>query len=249
MAEVTADSERRMTIVEHLEELRRVLGISVAAWFVATMVIFFFLRNQLISFLTHPIDEVLAKTHNASARPIVTGIIDPISLPLKLAAVAGLVAALPVIVWQVWTFVSPGLRPVERKLAVPFIGSSMVLFAAGAIFAYLVMPLGLGFILGFLGDQVLVLPDINSYLSFFVILIAVFGITFELPVVLVLLGVVGIISSRWLRTKRRVMWILIIAVSLVITPGADPFTPTLLAIPLLIFYEASIQILDRVFHR
>lgn len=249
MAEGVANDDRRMTIVEHLEELRRVLGISVGAWIAATLVIFFFLRNQLISLLTHPIDEVLAHTHNASSKPIVTGVIDPISLPLKLAAIAGVVAALPVILWQIWSFISPGLRPVERRFAAPFIGSSLVLFAAGAIFAYLVMPLGLGFILGFLGDQVLVLPDINSYLSFFVILIVIFGITFELPVVLVLLGVLGIISSRWLRTRRRGMWIGIIAVSIVITPGADPFTPVALAIPLLGFYEASILILDRGFQR
>jgi sec-independent protein translocase protein TatC len=159
------------------------------------------------------------------------------------------VAALPIILWQVWSFVSPGLRPVERKFAAPFIASSLVLFTAGAAFAYLVMPLGLGFIFNFLGDNVTVLPDLNSYLGFFAILIAVFGLTFELPVVLVLLGVLGIISSRWLRRHRRTAIIVIIGASILITPGADPFTPTALAIPLIIFYEASILILARGFKR
>jgi sec-independent protein translocase protein TatC len=163
--------------------------------------------------------------------------------------VTGIVVALPVIIWQVWGFVSPGLRPVERRFAVPFIASSLILFTLGAAFAYLVMPLGLGFILGFLGDQATILPDLNSYLTFFIVLIAVFGTTFELPVVLVLLGLLGITSSRGLRRRRRMAYVSIIGASILITPGADPFTPTALAIPLLIFYEASILILDKILKR
>jgi sec-independent protein translocase protein TatC len=244
-----ADDERRMTVVEHLEELRRVLMWSLGAWMVATFVLFLLLHNQLVAFLNRPINTALANCHSCSQKPILTGVIDPLIVPLKLSAIAGFVAALPIIIWQVWSFVSPGLKPVERKFAAPFIASSLVLFTAGAAFAYLVMPLGLGFIFNFLGDNVAVLPDLNSYLSFFAILIAVFGLTFELPVVLVLLGVLGIISSRWLRKHRRTAIIIIIGTSILITPGADPFTPTALAIPLIIFYEASILILAKVFKR
>lgn len=248
-APTMTDDERRMTVVEHLEELRRVLMWSMGSWIVATFLLFLFLHNQLVSFLTHPINTALSNCHSCSQKPILTGVVDPLTVPLKLSAIAGFVAALPIIIWQVWSFVSPGLRPVERKFAAPFIASSLVLFTAGAAFAYLVMPLGLGFIFNFLGDSVIVLPDLNSYLGFFAILIAVFGITFELPVVLVLLGVLGIISSRWLRRHRRTAIIIIIGASILITPGADPFTPTALAIPLIIFYEASILILARVFKR
>jgi sec-independent protein translocase protein TatC len=243
-----ADDERRMTVIEHLEELRRVLIICGATWLIATLVAFIF-SHQLIAFLERPINSVLESGHYTTRTPIVTGVIDPISIPFKVAAITGIVAALPVIIWQVWTFVSPGLRPVERRFAVPFIGSSLALFAAGGAFAYFVMPLGLGFILGFLGDQATVLPDLNSYLSFFAILIAIFGTTFELPVVLVLLGVLGIISSRWLRTRRRGAYVAIIGTAILITPGADPFTPTALALPLLCFYEASIVILDKFLKR
>ncbi|HEY6378904.1 MAG TPA: twin-arginine translocase subunit TatC [Candidatus Dormibacteraeota bacterium] len=248
-APTMADDERRMTVVEHLEELRGVLMWSLGSWLVATFVLFLLLHNQLVAFLTRPINTALATCHNCSQKPILTGVVDPLSVPLKLSAIAGFIAALPVIIWKVWTFVSPGLRPVERKFAAPFIASSLLLFSAGAAFAYLVMPLGLGFIFGFLGDNVQVLPDLNSYLGFFAILIAVFGLTFELPVVLVLLGVLGIISSRWLRKHRRNAIIVIIGTSILITPGADPFTPTALAIPLVIFYEASILILDKGFKR
>ena len=237
-----------MTVIEHLEELRRVLIISGAAWLVATVVAFIFSR-QIISLLERPINQVLESSHYPSKTPIVTGVLDPISIPFKVAAVAGVVGALPVILWQGWSFVSPGLKPVERRFAIPVIASSIVLFGLGACFAYFVMPLGLGFILGFLGDQATVLPDLSSYLKFFVILIAVFGTTFELPVVLVLLGMLGITSSRGLRRRRRFAYIVIIGASILITPGADPFTPTALAIPLLIFYEASILILDKVLKR
>lgn len=250
-APAMADDERRMTVVEHLEELRHVLIVSFAAWFITTLVFFILLRDQLISFLERPINRALAscKDQGCSSKPILTQVLDPLSVPLKLSAIAGFVVALPVILFQIYRFVSPGLKPVERKFAIPFILSSVVLFAAGGTFAYLVMPLGLSFILGFLGNQVVILPDLNSYISFFAILIAIFGVTFELPVVLVLLGVLGIISSRWLKTHRKGAIVGIIGTSILITPGADPFTPTALAIPLLIFYEASIIILQRVFKR
>jgi sec-independent protein translocase protein TatC len=243
-----ADDDRRMTVIEHLEELRRVLIIAGAAWLAATVVCFIFSR-QIISFLERPINQVLSSSNYTTKTPIVTSVLDPISIPFKVAAVGGIVLALPVILWQVWTFVSPGLRPVERRFATPFIASSVVLFTLGAAFAYFVMPLGLGFILGFLGDQATILPDLNSYLTFFVVLIAVFGTTFELPVVLVLLGLLGITSSRGLRRRRRMAYVSIIGASILITPGADPFTPTALAVPLLIFYEASILVLDKVLKR
>jgi sec-independent protein translocase protein TatC len=243
-----ADDERRMTVIEHLEELRRVLIISGAAWLAASVLAFIFSR-QIISLLERPINQVLSSSSYTTKTPIVTSVLDPISIPFKVAAITGVIAALPVIIWQFWGFVSPGLKPVERKFAVPFIASSIVLFTLGAAFAYFVMPLGLGFILGFLGDQATVLPDLNSYLTFFVILIAVFGTTFELPVVLVLLGMLGITSSRGLRRKRRTAYVAIIGTSILITPGADPFTPTALAIPLLLFYEASILVLDKILKR
>ena len=123
--------------------------------------------------------------------------------------------------WQVWGFVSPGLRPVERKFVGPFIGSALLLFGVGAAFAYFVMPIGLNFLATFLGGSAVYLPDINSYLSFLILLIVAFGVTFELPVVIILLGVLGIASSRMLRRQRKVFWVVIIFGAMLITPGAD----------------------------
>ena len=151
--------------------------------------------------------------------------------------------------WQIWNFVSPGLRPKERKFVGPFIASALLLFAGGAAFAYFVMPLGLNFLTNFLSGHAIYFPDINSYIGFFLIVVFIFGITFELPIVLVLLGLLGFVSSKKLKGWRKIAYVAIIAAALVITPGADPFTPTALAIPLIILYEVSIVVLQRIFRR
>jgi sec-independent protein translocase protein TatC len=111
------------------------------------------------------------------------------------------------------------------------------------------MPVGLNFLASFLNGNATYFPDINEYLSFFLLLILVFGITFELPVVVVLLGLLGIVSSRTLRKHRRAIWVVIIIVANLVTPGADPFTPLFLSVPLLALFEASILVLDKALKR
>ncbi len=238
-----------MTIVEHLEELRRVLIISAIAWIVCTVVAFIF-HAQLFTFLLRPLTTVLSRTSNhITSTAIFTTPTEGLTIPIKISAIAGVIGALPVILWQVWGFVSPGLRPVERKFVGPFIASALLLFAGGAAFAYFVMPIGLNFLATFLGSSAVYLPDINSYLSFLLLLIIAFGVTFELPVVVILLGVLGIVSSGLLRRRRKGIWVGIIAAALIVTPGADPYTPTALFIPLIILFEVSILILAKVFKR
>jgi sec-independent protein translocase protein TatC len=129
------------------------------------------------------------------------------------------------------------------------VASASLLFVAGAAFAYFVTPIGLNFLATFLGNSALYLPDVNSYLSFLLLLIVAFGVTFELPVVVVLLGIAGIVSSRRLRRQRKVIWVGIIVAALVVTPGADPYTPTALFVPLIVFFEAAVLVLDKVFKR
>ena len=243
-----AGDERRMTIIEHLEELRRALMISGIAWIVATIAAFIF-HGAIFEFLLHPLTTVLGKTNHLTSTAIFTSPTEGLTIPIKISGIVGLVGALPVILWQTWSFVSPGLRPVERKFVGPFIASAFLLFTAGAAFAYFVMPIGLNFLATFLGNSAIYLPDINAYLSFLMLLIIAFGVTFELPVVIILLGMLGIVSSRSLRRRRKVIWVGIIMAALVVTPGADPYTPTALFIPLIIFFEASILILDKALKR
>jgi sec-independent protein translocase protein TatC len=245
------NDERRMTVIEHLEELRRVLAISVGAWVVATLGAFAF-NGRLLDLLERPIKSVLAHQHQhllPGGAPIVTSPTEPLTIPLKVSAIAGLVVALPVILWQLWSFVSPGLRPAERRFALPFGISAIVLFAVGACFAYFVMPIGLNFLAGFLGGNATFLPDLNAYLNFFTLLIVVFGVTFEMPIAVILLGLLGLVSSRWLSRRRKGIWVGIVFVALVVTPGADPFTPTALFVPLIVLFEASVLVLDKVFKR
>lgn len=245
---VAGVDDRRMSVVEHLEELRRVLIISLAAWVVGFAVCFIF-RDQLLAVLLHPLTEALKGRDQLVHGAIFTSPTEGITIPMKLSAIAGVVLAMPVILWQVWAFVSPGLRPTEKKFAGPFIASSLLLFAAGAAFAYFVMPIGLNFLVGFLGPNAQYFPDINEYLSFFLLVIVAFGITFELPIAIVLLGALHIVSSSWLKQRRKGAWVIIIAVALVVTPGADPFTPTALAIPLIVLFELALVILAKVLHR
>jgi sec-independent protein translocase protein TatC len=247
---VAGDDERRMTIVQHLEELRRVLIWVMAAWIVGTAVAFIF-NGFFLSLLLQPLHTVLHNSHSIipGDRAIILNPTEGITIPLKISAVVGLVLALPIILWQTWNFVSPGLRPKERKFVGPFIASALLLFAAGAVFAYFVMPLGLNFLANFLSGNAVYFPDLNNYIGFFLIIIFIFGITLEMPVVLILLGLLGFVSSKKLKGWRKVAYVVIIIAALVITPGADPFTPTLLTIPLLLLYEASIIVLQRIFRR
>ena len=225
------------------------LTISVIAWVVATIVAFVF-HAAIFDFLLRPLTTVLGKTDNhITSTAVFTTPTEGLTIPMKISAIVGLVGALPVILWQVWTFVAPGLRPVERKFVGPFVASALLLFVGGAAFAYFVMPIGLNFLATFLGNSAVYLPDINAYLSFLLLLIVAFGVTFELPVVVVLLGVLGIVSSKQLRRKRKGIWVGIVAAALVVTPGADPYTPTALFVPLILFFEASILILDKVLKR
>jgi sec-independent protein translocase protein TatC len=240
---------RTMTLVQHLEELRRVLMISAIAWVVATVLAFVF-HGAIFDFLLRPLTSVLGRTNNhITSSAVFTSPTEGLTIPVKISAIAGFIGALPVILWQVWTFVAPGLRPVERKFVGPFVGSAFLLFLAGAAFAYFVMPIGLNFLATFLGNSAVYLPDINAYLSFLLLLIVAFGVTFELPVVVILLGVLGIVSSKMLRRRRKGIWVGIVAASLVVTPGADPYTPTALFIPLILFFEAAVLILDKVLKR
>ncbi|MDA8331421.1 MAG: twin-arginine translocase subunit TatC [Candidatus Dormibacteraeota bacterium] len=233
-----------LTLVEHLEDLRRVVIICLIAWVAATSLAFAF-NHELIQILERPL--LLALRHRGSSpfgnSIIVTSPLEGLSIPFKVAAAAGIVISLPIVAWQAWTFVAPGLLRQERRLFAPFIAATLFCFAMGATFAYFIMPVGLSFLSTFLGSDAVYLPDLGSYLSFFALVIVVFGVAFEMPVVLCLLAAVRIIDSQKLRRWRKISYFVIVGVSLVITPGADPFTPTFLSVALVVLYEASVLVI------
>ena len=235
---VSADDERRMTIIEHLEELRRVLIISLIAWAVATL-IGFLLSGVVLEIVLGPIKHVLG----AGKVLYFTGPIDKFFLYFKVGIFTGFILASPIILWQVWTFVAPGLHRNERRFAIGFVSSAVVLFAMGIAFSFFAMPIALRFLIGIGTSDIQYLPIAASYINFVLILIAIFGVTFELPLAMTLLGLAGIVSARFLARNRFKFWLGIFAGANMVTPGVDPFTPTLLTLPLVILFEASILVI------
>jgi sec-independent protein translocase protein TatC len=234
---VNPDEERRMTVMEHLEELRRVLIISLIAWGVAT-VIGFILSGWILQILLLPVKQVIGNQPLYFLRPV-----DKFLLYFKIGLFGGLILAAPIIFWQAWTFVAPGLRRNERRFATGFVASASLLFVLGLAFAFFALPIALRFLIGFGTSDIKYLPIASSYINFALLLIAIFGITFELPLAMTMLGLVGIVTPSFLRRKRFWFWIGIFVGANFVTPGADPFTPLLLTVPLIILFEASILVI------
>jgi sec-independent protein translocase protein TatC len=154
----------------------------------------------------------------------------------------GLAIALPVLLYQLWAFIVPGLHDRERKMAIPFVVSSVALFALGAVVAFVTLPKGLNFLLGFAGSGVVPLISFDRYVTFVVLLTVAFGVSFLFPVLLIFLMLVGIINTSQLRKVRRFAILGIAVFAAVITPSSDPYTMLAMMIPMILFYEAAIII-------
>jgi sec-independent protein translocase protein TatC len=234
---VPADDERRMTVIEHLEELRRVLIISLIAWAVATA-IGFAVSQPVLGILLGPVHKVIG-----NQRLLYSGPIDAFLLFFKIGIFTGFVLSSPVIFWQAWTFVAPGLHRNERRFAIGFVVSAVVLFAMGIGFAFFALPIALRFLTGLGSSEIQYLPFADKYINFVLILIAIFGITFELPLAMTMLGLAGIVNTAFLRRRRFIFWLAIFVGANMVTPGVDPFTPLLLTLPLILLFEASILVI------
>ena len=232
----TKPSPDAMTLGEHLSELRNRLITAVTAFIVAAIVMFI-IYSHVLHFLQAPYCRVAPK---GRCQLYVTSPLDPLSLRIHLSTYGGLVLASPVILWQFWRFVTPGLKKNEKRYAIPFIVASIVLFCGGALLAYFTFPHALKFLSAIGGPTLIQIYNPNSYLGLIVALMFVFGITFEFPVVLVSLELAGVLSPKRLGSWRRWAIVLITIVAAVITPSGDPFSMLALAIPLYFFYEISI---------
>ena len=222
-----------MTVLDHLSALRRTLIISILAWSGATAVAFL-VWGRVLQLLIHQ-GGIGAVYYSTPAGAF--------TLALKISLYLGFVIASPVIIQQIWWFVSPGLHRHERRLIVPLIGATFFFFAVGIAFAMVMLPLFLSILSGFAPSNLHFLPFVDDYISFVLVLVIGFGIVFELPVVLYALGRMGIISSRWLY-KNRLYWVVGLGIlSALGTPGADPITPFFMFIPLYLFFEGTALLL------
>ena len=224
-----APVEERMSVIEHLEALRRVLIVSLIAWTVTTVAAAF-IAGHVISLLV-----VQAGIGQAIYLQPAGGVL----LQLKVALYIGIVLASPVVIQQIWWFVSPGLHPHERRFILPLIVATIVFFFIGVSVAIFALPLYLKVLNSLSPQHVTYLPDISALISFVLLMVIGFGFVFELPVVIFVLGMMRIITSRWLR-KSRPWWFLGLAiVANFLTPGVDPVTPLIMFVPLYLFYEGT----------
>lgn len=230
-------SPQAMTLAQHLGELRHRLMIAALA-FLAAAVLAFVLYEPLLRILQHPYCEV---THN-SCKLYVTSPLDGLSLRVKMAGFGGLVLASPVILWQIWRFITPGLQAREKRYAVPFVITSIVLFLTGCGLAYYTLPHALGFLQSIGGPSLRQIYNPNQYLSLVLWMMILFGVTFEFPVILVSLELVGVVTPRRLLSWWRWAIIAITAVAAIFTPSADPFSMMIMAVPLVVFYFLAIAV-------
>jgi len=234
-----------MTVVEHLEELRHRLIVclyavaigSVAGWFLYP-VFFRIVQSPFCDYVTsHP--ELAPPT---GCELVYNGVLDGMLVKIKVVVFLGLLLALPVVLYQIWAFVAPGMTAKEKRYSVPFVLTSCFLFLLGAVVAYVMLPKGLAFLLGFAGEGVVPLLTFDRYVGFVILLAVAFGLSFLFPIFLVFLELVGVLSPDRLAKDRR-YWLLGIAIfAAVITPSSDPYTMLAMMIPMYLFYEASIII-------
>ena len=233
-----------MTVVGHLTELRRRLIISGIAVALGAIVCFIF-SEPIISFFVKYYRDA---TDGEKQTLIFLGPLDAFATRLKIATYGGIVLAFPVWLYQLWRFITPGLNPNERKYAIPFVLTSIVLFALGGFVALLTLPQALDFLLNIGGSDLTPELTADKYLGLISLMIVAFGLAFEFPVVLVFLLLAHVITTQQLRRWRRIAIVVIVAFAALITPSQDPYSLFAMAVPMYIFYEVSI-IIGRILKR
>jgi len=233
-----------MPFLDHLEELRWRILWSLIAVVIGTVIGFFLMQHlDILGWLIRPIEPFLGGEQLKYLNPI-----DPFFITLKLAVVIGVLLALPVVVYQLWAFLSPALSRSEKRAIVPSLYFGLVLFAAGVAMAYyVVLPMALRFSMGFQQDRLEQAIVIGEYLSVVTKLLIAFGVVFEMPVVLLVLSVLGLVTPEFLAAQRRWAVVIITVVACLVTPG-DIASSLLMMFPLFVLYEISI-VLSRLVTR
>jgi sec-independent protein translocase protein TatC len=229
-----------MTLLEHLAELRHRIIVCTAAIFVGAVVAYF-LYNHILSFLEQPYCHVLKVNHiHQSCALQVFDPLGKLTNRLKISFFAGVGLALPVVLWQLWRFITPGLNPNEKKYAVPFVLGSLFFFGFGAWVAIKTLPYALEFFQAVGGKGVGTFYALDPYVRLVMLMIVAYGVAFEFPVVLVALELAGVVTSQKLRHWRRGAIVGVTLFAGVFTPSSDPISMFAMAIPMYVFYEGAI---------
>jgi sec-independent protein translocase protein TatC len=230
------NDEAKQPFMSHLEELRKRLinaSIAIGVAFCGT----YYFAEQLFNLLTEPLTKLMPKGSSL----IFTSLTEPFFIELKTAFIAAILVASPVIFYQLWKFVAPGLYPNEKQYVVPFVISSTLLFLSGALFGYFVVfPVGFKFFLSYSSENLKALPSIQQYFGFASKMLLAFGIVFELPVVIFFLAKLGLVTIPFLKKHRKYALLLAFIVGAILTPSPDALSQCLMAVPLIALYELGI---------
>lgn len=240
-----------MTLFEHLAELRVRVAWSIGAVVVATAVMWF-LYGHLVDFMQHPYCDYVLRHPNKSVtggcQLYITAPLEGFTTRLKVSAYAGIAVSSPVILWELWRFITPGLHKNEKRYIIPFVSGAIVLFGLGVFTAVLVFPKAINWLIGVSGHGVVPLFSPSSYFTLYALMAVIFGCVFLFPLIVVFLEISGVVpSARW-RKWRRPALVIMVGVAAVITPSGDPFSFIAMAVPLVVFYEAAI-LLGRLLHK
>lgn len=251
--------DEKMPFTEHLSELRKRIVISLSALVIGFLISFNYSENIFEALILPLKSEISFNMHSPFISLVPSKIKNPslvflapaeaFWMHLKVSFVAGLVLCLPVILHQLWKFISPGLLLKERKYIGPFVVSASLLFLAGASFCFLfVLPFAMGFLLTYKTGSMTPMLSVGSYVDFCLKFILSFGAVFELPIVIVLLTRMGIVTPKTLAKNRKYAILLAFVLAAILTPTPDAFNQTLMAVPIIILYEAGILV-SRLFVR
>ncbi|MFW3171220.1 twin-arginine translocase subunit TatC [Geodermatophilus sp. CPCC 206100] len=239
------DPAATMTLIAHLTELRNRVAKSLLALALGTVVGFLWYDHGLLTFLTEPYCALpgdLRLQGDDQCRLVVLDVFGGVLLRLKIAVIAGAVISAPFWLYQLWSFVTPGLKRNEKRYTVGFVAASTLLFALGAALSYVTLRKGLELLLTLAGDEVAFQLTAELYLGFVISLLVAFGLSFELPLIAVALNLVGILSYDTLRKSRRWIFFLTVVFAAFVTPTQDPFTMLAMALPMVVLFEIAIQI-------
>lgn len=230
------DPAGEMGLLEHLEELRRRLIYSIVAVLFCSIVAYFF-AEDIFNFLARPLLKILPEMHN---KMVFTSLPEVFFVHIRVALFSGIVFAVPYLFYQLWQFIVPALRKEEKKLLIPFLFASVLLFLTGAVFCYhLVFPWGFTFFLSYSTESIVPMITLTDYFKLTTRMILVFGAIFEMPVLSAFLSHFGLLSPAWLRKRRRYAIIIVFIVAAFLTPP-DAVTQIMLAVPMLFLFELSI---------
>ena len=230
------DGGGKMSFLDHLDELRRRLVYSVVAVFIGFILAFFFVED-LFDFVMRPMQALLRDGQMMIYTEPTEGFI----LRIKLAAMAGLLVALPVVASQIWLFIAPGLYSHEKRYAIPFVALSTICFVGGTAFAHVVVfPLTWAFFASFTSDIVTFQPRIAPAFSIYLRLLLAFGLVFQMPVLVLFLARMGVLTARFMIKHVKYAVLIIFIVSAVVTPGGEVVTQIAMAGPLCLLYVLSI---------